>query len=190
MSPGSGNNVGAAAAANTLISALLGSPMTPEKLALINKTAFNNGPFKEAAATTPLLSTVTAFATVQLPPEGKDADSEPASPSLVALAVLYAKVLRSLVVNCPQGRALCSTTTHLMSTLTTMLRLVSPTSGEAATEIITTLCAICMNDEPNCASLRAHIVSADTLIPFADGQDRNKADLEDKIKFIKALIET
>mmetsp|Transcript_21449 Transcript_21449/g.44683 ORF Transcript_21449/g.44683 Transcript_21449/m.44683 type:complete len:179 (+) Transcript_21449:75-611(+) len=157
-----------------LVAKLTSTPVNPKTLAVVTTLAFGNEAMKLAISQSPLVHMMFAFT-----------ETNKGDPSIV---VSFAKALRSCVVNCPASRKLCNQF-DVPSLLLSALKSHNKDEAEPTltTEVITTLCAVCMNDEINGEKLKVALGSDTNLEGFCEG----RADAEDLLKkcaFLRALI--
>jgi len=104
------------------------------------------------------------------------------------MLTLYSKALRSCVVNCKASRKLCNQVN--VPDLIVKAMVENKGKGELCTEGITTLCAVCMNDEVNTEQLKDAMSDNKGIEGLCEGEGRDKEDLMKKCQFLKALVES
>jgi hypothetical protein len=141
-----------------LIAKLVAGPMDEEKTEVIGKITFGNEEVKLAVASSPLIPLMISHYTDNPSP-------------------VFVKSLRACVVNCVPARSKCREK-PLYETL--IRQIESDPNG-----IITTLCAVCMNDEPNTQLLKEVLSETDTILRKHVGDDK---ELGKRVDFLEALM--
>ena len=162
-----------------LVAKLVSAPVDDKILDTVIKLAFGKDAMKNAISQSPLIHMMFDFAL-----RASEGNSVADDDKIVTL-VLFCKALKACVVNCPAGRKLCNQVDVSVLLLSSIK--AHSISGELASEAITTLCAVCMNDEINSTKLKDALVDTD-LESFCDGPDRDKEDLQKKCQFLRALV--
>ena len=134
------------------------TPMTTERIEMIGKIAFGNAKGKEAIAETNLIPRMISCR------DGCELRT-------------FVKTIKACVVNCSQGREKCRNRS-LFVYLVDNLRMDPD-------EIITTLCAICINDNDNALLLKGTLEERNIdLNRFV----HDNSELEQKVAFLYALM--
>ncbi|GMH95751.1 hypothetical protein TrST_g12687 [Triparma strigata] len=152
--------------ASTLVEKLLAVNFEVKHLQLISTLAFGNDNMKKAIASSPLIIKLIGFFTTASDPDVETTKS-------------FCAALRACTINSAKGRAQCRIPELYVSFLKSL-----KSQPENRDECITTICAVCMNDEENCKLLKEAVGSVDLKDFVDDNEERAK-----KIKFLEALTE-
>ena len=163
-----------------LLAEILKKPMSLKLLDLLNKLSFGNADMKLAVSMSPTALIVTAFTDKAI----LNINNHTKVAEVRETAILYAKVLKSFAVNCAPGRAQCRHP-EVYTTFKHILELY-PSDLIVANEVITTLCALCMNDD-ECTRLCKEGVGLE-VIEREGG--RGEGSNEQKVAFLKQLFES
>jgi hypothetical protein len=192
--------------------------MSLKILTLLNQLSFGNAEMKTAISQSPTALLITGYVSkqvnrveVKMVEEGKSVDegtlSSLALDPIRDYALLYAKCLKSFSVNSPAGRAQLNYP-EVFVLISQILRLSGETGDkELFAELLTSICAISMNDEKNgelCEELvgmKAIKDGADLVFGLADEKgsavegkkegkvdDEVKSDVIKKVAFLEALF--
>lgn len=135
--------------------------MNEQKIELIAKITFGKEDGKQAVASSALIPMMISYYTSSTP-----------------LSLAFVKTLRACVVNCGAARLQC----REKSLYETMIRQLR----EEPKEVITTLCAVCMNDDPNTELLK--IVLSETNTDMKDFVNKEDTELLQRVTFLHALM--
>ncbi|GMH67335.1 hypothetical protein TL16_g04652 [Triparma laevis f. inornata] len=153
--------------AATMVEKLLAVKFEVKHLQLIANLAFGNDNMKKAIASSPLIIKLIGYYTTTANPD-------------VATTKSFCGALRACTINSSPGRSQCRIPELYSSFLNSLKN-----QPENRDEVITTICAICMNDEENCKLLKEALGSEMDLKEFVDNDDERAK----KVKFLKALME-
>ena len=161
-----------------LVAKLTSSPVTDKILDAVSKLSFSNDAMKMAISSSPLIHMMADYAL-------RVSNGDSVAGEKIVTLVMFCKALKACVVNCPANRRLCNQV-DVPALLISSLKAHSA-SGDLTTQAITTLCAVCMNDDVNSTKLKDALIDTDLEI-FCEGADRDKEDLRKKCEFLRALV--
>jgi hypothetical protein len=158
-----------------LLARFITAPISLETLTLLGNLSFGNAAFKLAVSEQPTIITlITDFAVANL---------------TAPVGLQYAKTIKSMVVNSPPTRA-CMNDRGVIQCMLASLRLHGASDGALSSEVITSLCACAMNNDENTLVLQSSMVALNELEAYCAGDNRNEADLRQKVMFLVQLCGT